>query len=79
MTVEMLYCFIGGLIFGVLIGLFCLDFGKHDGVIHVSCGRAEDEPDKYLFEFNIPPEKIPGMKNVIFKVKLEDSQKQQPI
>lgn len=58
-----------GLIVGYLIGmLLSLDRKSHDGVIHVTQG---EDRDKYLFEFNIPPEKIPRMKNVIFAVKVD--------
>lgn len=56
-----------GLVIGFVLGALCLDRTHHDGVIHVT--RAEDH-DRYLFEFNIPPEKIPTMKSVIFQVRL---------
>ena len=57
-----------GCVVGFLIGVFCLDFMKHDGVIHVF---KEEDKDRYLFEFNIPPEDIPKMKIISFGVKLE--------
>lgn len=68
--------FLIGLAIGFLIGLFSLDRKSHDGVIHVTHG---EEADKYLFEFNIPPEKIPQMKNVIFAVQIEQEQKIQSL
>lgn len=41
---------------------------RKDGVIHVTLG---EEKDKYLFEFNIPPEEVPSMNQVVFVVKIE--------
>lgn len=62
--------FIGmiGLAIGFIVGLICLDFKHSDGVIHVTRG---EERDTYLFEFNVPPERVPQMKNVIFSVRIE--------
>lgn len=57
-----------GLIAGFIFGAYILDSKKHDGVIHIT---REEDSDKYLFEFNILPEQIPQMKNVIFKVEIE--------
>lgn len=66
-----------GLIVGCLIGiLLSHDKKSHDGIIHVTQG---EESDKYLFEFNIPPEEIPRMKNVIFEVRVEDEQNLQTL
>lgn len=47
--------------------------GKPDGVIHV---RKSEEKDTYLFEFNIPPEQIPLMRAVTFKVIIEEDHSQ---
>ena len=65
--------FIGliGICIGFIIGRIAIDFNKSDGIIHVTQG---DEKDQYLFEFNIPPEQIPKMKQVVFKVQIEKSQ-----
>jgi len=60
-----IYIFIGiciGAAFGILYPLIT----KADGVIHVD---SSGEKDRYLFEFNVQPEKIPGMNLVVFKVK----------
>lgn len=65
-----------GLLVGFIFGTIIVDMKKHDGVIHIT---REENTDKYLFEFNIPPEKIPQMKNVIFAVKLEPLQRQQDL
>lgn len=46
---------------------------RKDGVIHVT---QQEEGDKYLFEFNIPPEEIPTMSQVVFTVKLEKADSQ---
>ena len=46
---------------------------KKDGVIHVTQG---EESDKYLFEFNVPPEKIPEMNQIIFVVRIEEDSSQ---
>lgn len=45
---------------------------KH-GIIHVS---QDEDHDSYLFEFRIPPEQIPKMENVVFKVSLENARSQ---
>ena len=68
--------FLLGLTIGFLLGIFSFDRKSHDGVIHITQG---EENDKYLFEFNIPPEKIPRMKNVIFAVKIEQEQNLQSL
>lgn len=59
-----------GACIGLVIGLICVDFKQASGVIHVTQG---EEKDQYLFEFNIPPEDIPKMKRIIFKVQIEQS------
>lgn len=59
-----------GLLAGFILGSLITDRHKRDGVIHVA--RSE-EKDRYLFEFNIPPEDVPKMKQVVFEVRLEDS------
>jgi len=64
--------FIGFLV-GTVAGFIFFRQNKHDGIIHVTRG---EESDKYLFEFNIPPERIPQMKTVIFKVAIEDDSSQ---
>ena len=46
---------------------------KKEGTIHV---HQSEEKDTYLFEFNIPPEKIPTMKSVTFKVSIEEDHSQ---
>lgn len=57
-----------------LVFIFLMIFANHtDGVIHV---RQGEEKDSYLFEFNIPPEKIPTMKTVVFKVSIEEDHSQ---
>ena len=64
-----------GMSIGYVVGVL-LYRAAFDGVIHVT---QNDDKDTYLFEFLIPPEKIPKIKNVMFRVKLEkdDSQKLQ--
>jgi len=66
-------------IFGALlivVGLLILK-GRPDfrpkGVIHV---RRSEEKDTYLFEFNIPPEQIPSMKAITFRVAVEEDHSQ---
>jgi hypothetical protein len=54
---------------GLIFGLIASDWKHADGVIHVN-----KDGNKYLFEFNIAPERIPLMKQVIFTVKLEDDE-----
>ena len=57
----------------MLIGLFLSLYifsRKKDGVIHVTKSK-DDKPDTYLFEFNVPPEDIPSMKQVVFQVRIE--------
>ena len=49
---------------------------RKDGVIHVT---REQEGDKYLFEFNVPPEEIPAMSQVVFKTRIEPPQRQQDL
>ncbi len=61
-----------GVAVGFVIGVWSINWQKSDGKIHVTLGD-EEKNDRYLFEFNIPPEKIPRMKNVVFKVQLEQS------
>ena len=56
---------------GLIFGLITVDWKHTDGVIHVKQGN---EKDQYLFEFNIPPEQIPKMRQVVFKVQIEQSQ-----
>lgn len=58
-----------GICIGLIFGLIASDWKHSDGVIHVN-----KEGSKYLFEFNIAPEQIPLMKQVIFNVKLEDDE-----
>ena len=58
-----------GICIGLIFGLITSDWKHSDGVIHVN-----KEGSKYLFEFNIAPEQIPLMKQVIFTVKLEDDE-----
>ena len=66
--------------FWVILG-FILGFGieffiysnRRDGVIHI---YKKDEEERYLFEFNIPPENIPKMKQVVFYTKEEDDDSQ---
>lgn len=63
------------IIFGMLlivVGILMLK-SRSDGVIHV---RKGEEKDTYLFEFNIPPEKIPTMRTVVFKVSIEEDHSQ---
>lgn len=55
-----------GLVIGFGLMLFIYSF-KQDGVIHIF---QEEDTDKYLFEFRVPPEEIPTMSHVIFTVKI---------
>ena len=57
-----------GFITGFGLELF-LCSQKKDGIIHVTQG---EESDKYLFEFNVPPEQIPKRNQIIFAVKIEE-------
>ena len=59
-------------LFLVVVGVL-ISKGKPDGVIHV---RTTEEKDTYLFEFNIPPEQIPKMSSVTFKVSIEEDHSQ---
>lgn len=67
--------FLLGLIAGVVIGIVFVSRPR-DGSIYVT---ETGESDNLLFEFNIPPEKIPRMKDVNFKVQIvkDPSQKLQ--
>lgn len=65
-TVPWWILFLVGLVIGSLAMQLYLST-KHDGSIYVTHG---EETDKYLFEFNIPPEQIPKMKQVVFAVKI---------
>ena len=56
-----------GMIMGAGI-VYIICSHRKDGVIHVLIG---EEKDNYLFEFNIPPEEIPTMNQVVFAVKLK--------
>lgn len=66
--------FLGLAIGGWAVYLLCTK--RKDGVIHV---MLDEEKDKYLFEFHIPPEEVPTMKQVIFAVKIEQKQDSQKI
>ena len=68
-------CILGVLI-GFLAGVFSLDKKQHDGIIHIIQG---EDTDKYIFEFNIPPEDVPKMSQVVFKTKIEESQELQSL
>ena len=59
-----------GLSLGLIFGSFVMAKIGHDGLIHVTLGEGEDK-DLYLFEFNVPPEEIPKMKTVTFKVVID--------
>lgn len=59
--------FIVGLLIGFIAGTFIHD--RSHGVIHIT---HEEDHDNYLFEFNIPPEDVPKMKQVIFATKIEE-------
>ena len=61
-----------GLSLGLIFGSFVMGKIGHDGLIHVTLGEGEDK-DLYLFEFNVPPEEIPKMKHVVFKVVIDKS------
>lgn len=61
--------FIAGFAVGFLIEYLICSTRK-DGVIHIF---QEEEGDKYLFEFNILPEKIPQMSQVVFKTRIKES------
>ena len=62
-----------------VIAGFILGFGlellicycRKDGVIHIT---KENDADRYLFEFNVLPEKIPHMHQVVFKTKVKEPQ-----
>lgn len=61
------------LIIGLFLGLgiyYYISTTRKDGIIYVTPGDT-DRPDTYLFEFNIPPEDIPEMRQVIFKVMIK--------
>ena len=58
--------FLGLAVGGWIVYFICSK--RKDGVIHVTRGDARDN---YLFEFNIPPEEVPSMKQVVFVVKIE--------
>ena len=61
------------LIIGLFLGLgiyYYISTIKKDGTIYVTPGDAK-RPDTYLFEFNIPPEDIPEMRQVVFKVTIK--------
>lgn len=63
------------IIFGaflIIVGIMILK-SRPDGVIHV---RKSEEKDTYLFEFNIPPEKIPSMRAITFRVAIEEDHSQ---
>ena len=60
--------FVIGFIVGVIIAV-TFEQRPKDGVIHVT---EKGDSENLLFEFNIPPEKIPQMKNVNFKVQIEE-------
>lgn len=70
MTIDSIPNYIWALI-GFVIGfgleLFICSLRK-DGIIHVT---KTNDSDRYLFEFNVPPEKIPEMKHVVFSVVIE--------
>ena len=51
------------------LSLYSKKFNKRDGTIYISHG---EDKDNYLFEFNILPEAIPQMKQVVFKVVIKD-------
>ena len=59
-----------GFIVGFGLELFICSRRK-DGVIHIT---HEEDGDKYLFEFNIIPEKIPAMNQVVFKTSIEKNE-----
>lgn len=59
-----------GLSLGLIFGSFIMDKIKHDGLIHITLGEGDDK-DLYLFEFITPPEEIPKMKTVTFKVVID--------
>ena len=61
-----------GFIIGIVIAV-TLEQRPKDGVIHVT---EKGDRENLLFEFNIPPEKIPQMKNVNFKVQIEENPSQ---
>lgn len=58
-----------GFIIGFLLECYICSKRK-EGTIHVTKG-VDEKPDTYLFEFNIPPEDIPKMHQVVFKVVIE--------
>lgn len=63
---------------GVAVGawiIYVICSRRKDGVIHVTLG---EEKDNYLFEFNIPPEEVPKMKQVVFVVKIDAKKIQSP-
>lgn len=55
-----------GFIAGFGLELFLCSL-RRDGVIHIF---HEEDNDRYLFEFNIPPEEIPTMSQVVFITKI---------
>lgn len=66
------------LFLGVAVGawiIYVICSRRKDGVIHVTLG---EEKDNYLFEFNIPPEEVPKMKQVVFVVKIDAKKIQSP-
>ena len=66
--------------FGIAVGGWITYFictHRKDGLIHVHLGKGE-EKDTYLFEFNVPPEEIPSMSQIVFKVQLEEQKIQSP-
>lgn len=64
--------FITGFVIGA-IGMRLYLANESHGAIHVTHG---EDSDKYLFEFNIPPENIPKMKKVVFRVVIVDDASQ---
>ena len=65
------FWFIVGLFLGLGIHYY-ISITRKDGIIHVTPGN-EEKPDTYLFEFNIPPEDIPELRQVVFKVLIQRS------
>ena len=73
-----IWLFVMWWLIGLIIGaglVYVICYRRKDGVIHVTLGR-DKEADQYLFEFNIPPEDIPTMDQVVFKVRIEGREPQ---
>lgn len=64
-------------VFGAALGAL-IDYriwsGRKEGMIYVT-PKPDEDRDIYLFEFNIPPEKIPSMRQVVFRVVIKPEPK----